>query len=364
MKKGFEPIPVITPDAAVHYGQKAYRFLAGILEKESIPHAILFTGIEGAGKRSAALSFAMACNCVSQDNPATDSGLRDSENRSLPVSDSFVRPCGVCKPCRKIKTGNHPDIHIVEPSGRYIRIDRIRDLLSSLDMRPYEAMRRFVIITNVQHMNAEAANSFLKMLEEPPERTFLILTAGQKSDLLPTIVSRCQHFHFNPIPNDCIEKMLIDTNRASGEKAKAISLAAGGAFSRAFELSDAGAFLKQTVRRDWLVENSGLGDAGSKKNLPLIFAFAEKISKNKDMLAEDLDILYMWLRDVLIGKYIPHKIINYDAAEKIRRLSVDEATDKLLSRIRAVESARRAILSNANPRLTVETMLIQFSKTG
>lgn len=306
----------------------------------------------------------MACNCISTENPTTDPGRPDSESHMPAVSSGPIMPCGECRPCRKIKTGNHPDIHIVEPAGRYIRIDRIRDLLTSLDMRPYEARRRFVIIAGADHMNAESANSFLKILEEPPEKTFIILTAGQKSDLLPTIVSRCQHFHFNSIPGACIEKLLIDKNLASGDNARTISLAAGGSFQRAFELSDTSAFLKKTARRDWLVENSGLAGFESRKSMPVILAFAEKLSRNKDMLAEDLDILYTWLRDVLIGKHMPHKIINHDAAGKIRQLSAVEDTDVLLERVRAVESARRALLGNANPRLTVEAMMIQLSKTG
>ena len=80
-----------------------------------------------------------------------------------------------------------------------IKIDQIRELCQVLTMKPYEARVRVVIIADAHTLNPAAGNALLKMLEEPPARTVLILTAPQTGDLLPTIVSRCQHIRFKPI---------------------------------------------------------------------------------------------------------------------------------------------------------------------
>ena len=158
--------------------ERPIRILLSLLFHGTIPHALLFTGIEGVGKKTAAVALAMACNC------------------RRPVA---VEPCGECAACRKIAAGAHPDILRVSPAGAMIKIDQIRELCQVLTMKPYEARVRVVIIADAHTLNPAAGNALLKMLEEPPARTVLILTAPQTGDLLPTIVSRCQHIRFKPI---------------------------------------------------------------------------------------------------------------------------------------------------------------------
>ncbi len=180
---------------------KAYKQLSTILQKGNIPHALLFSGIEGVGKQTAAMMFAMVCNCQQLPVDSDQSG----PGNWLMAADNCT-----CKSCKKIESGNHPDIHMVEPSGSFIRIDQIRSLCHALAMKPYEARMRVVIISNAQAMNPEASNALLKALEEPPDRTILIITAIQLSDILPTIVSRCQHIRFSPIPQKKLEAFLIE----------------------------------------------------------------------------------------------------------------------------------------------------------
>lgn len=339
-------------DAAGHYGQRAYRQLAVIIKKGNIPHALLFTGIEGTGKRSAALSLAMACNC--------------NADKELMASSAAVPlfPCSVCKPCRKIKTGNHPDVHIIEPDGRFIKIDQIRSIISVLDMRPVEARWRFVLITDSQLMNPEAGNALLKMLEEPPQQTVLILTASQKSGLLPTIVSRCRELHFNPIARAELARWLKEQQQISTEHAQTIALMAHGSFTKAHQLTDADLFHKKNNRRNWLVAQSGLTDQPANISIPHKMAFAEKIAQDKDSLIEDLDTLYIWLRDLIMGKYVPQRVINTDAAETMRCICSSKSVETLLNQIRIIEWARKALLKNANPRLTLEAMMIKLMKTA
>ena len=79
-----------------------------------------------------------------------------------------------------------------------------------LAMKPYEARYRVVIISDAHALNPEAGNSLLKVLEEPPDRTILVLTAYHLHDLLPTIASRCQHIRFNPISHDVLTDVLVN----------------------------------------------------------------------------------------------------------------------------------------------------------
>ena len=197
------------------------RLLATLLHKGSIPHALLFTGIAGVGKFRSAMAFAMACNCTHQSHP------HPSIRPAGPGSDLLqaARPCGQCISCRKIESGNHPDILIVQPSGAFIKIDQIRSLCDTLAMKPYEAKTRVVILTRAESMNASAGNALLKVLEEPPPQTILILTAVEKSDLLPTIVSRCQHVRFNPIPSQVLEQALVTTHGLDPQEARILSAA-------------------------------------------------------------------------------------------------------------------------------------------
>jgi DNA polymerase-3 subunit delta' len=176
--------------------QQAIGLLTTLLRKGHIPHALVFTGIDGIGKQTTAQAFAMACNC---DDPQPFSA---SSSETSPATR--INACGQCRSCRRILSDNHPDILHIRPSGNMIRIAVIRDLIQQLTIKPFEQGKRVVIIAGSDTMNMEASNALLKVLEEPPENTLLILTAQQTADLLPTIVSRCQQIRFSPLPRDVL----------------------------------------------------------------------------------------------------------------------------------------------------------------
>ena len=176
----------ITFDAII--GQKrAKRLLTRMVEKDRVAHALLFTGIDGIGKKTAAKAMAMALNCR---------------------KTTGVLACKKCPSCRKMLSDNHPDLITVEPSGIFIKIDQVRTLRRRLMFAPIHGGRRMVIVNDAHTMNAEASNAMLKMLEEPPDNTHWVLTAPQTSDLIPTIVSRCQHIAFEPLSFETIVQVL------------------------------------------------------------------------------------------------------------------------------------------------------------
>ncbi len=341
--------------------EQPVRLLTAFLRYGTIPHALLFVGIEGVGKQAAAMAFAMACNCMIQKSGRVSEGTNHIAKSGRTTFDHIIAtdPCGCCKSCRKIQTGNHPDIILVKPSGPLIRIGQIRDLCHILAMKPYEARYRVVIISHAQAMNPAAGNALLKVLEEPPDRTILILTAMQASDLLPTIVSRCQHIRFNPIPRKRIEALLVEKRGIAPDDAKIIATMARGSLSKALSLISASDQAGWINRRNWLINEV---ESLSSKPMGALLAFAERLSKNKAVLADSLEVIKSWLRDLIIYKYHPEIIINTDLNEKVQRASANIMVPSILRKIKDIQSAQKDIQANSNLRLTLEVLIMRLAR--
>jgi DNA polymerase-3 subunit delta' len=341
-------------DIQVLQDQKAVGILSVLLRKGKIPHALLFTGIEGVGKRTAALMFAMACNC----RRFADRTARLQADEGI----GAVAGCD-CKSCRKILSGSHPDIHRVAPSGTMIKIDRVRELCHSLSMKPYEAAVRVVIIERAQTMNAESSNALLKILEEPPDRTVLILTAVEPGDLLPTIVSRCQKLRFHPVPHQSLASLWRKKYDIPPVEANILAALAEGSPGRIDmdRPADRNAWIH---RRGWILRR--VSEIMTRKGRDLsvngLLAVAERLSRKKVLVDGSLDVINSWLRDLIVYKHCPEKILNQDALSDIQRISLKFTEKSLLSKIEAVDAAQKDLRSNANVRLTLEIMVLQLAK--
>jgi len=318
--------------------------------KGAIPHALLFTGLEGVGKQAAAKAFAMACNCLRNSSDELPVNSKKPVISGKPESNG---PCGVCSSCRKILSDSHPDIIMIKPSGPYIRISQVRDLCELLAFKPYEARIRTVIISDAQTMNTAAGNALLKLLEEPPERTILILTATEKSDLIPTIASRCQHIRFNPLSRKRLAEMLIESKGIEPADARIFAAMANGSFNRALALSDK----SRLKKRDWLVNEV---ESLSLKETGKCMAFAERLSRDKEDLLESLDTLKIWYRDIAVYKYCPEKIVYSDLSDKTKTALLRHTEKDLLSKFDEIRIARKNILANANLRLIAETLVLRL----
>ena len=309
-----------------------------MLRRDALPHALLFCGIEGVGKAQAALLLAMALNC----SAAAGEG-----------------PCGECRTCRSLQAGKHPDLLTVAPEGPLIRVAQVRQLCATLAMKPYAARTRVVIIKDARAMNPEAANALLKVLEEPPQRTLLILLATQTGDLLPTIVSRCQQLRFGPIPRPTLQALLTEVHGVDPDAAALAAAISGGSLTRALRCSQ----VDWRARRSWLIAAIGLDHPEMLSNRPLelLLAVAEKLAGQKDWIPEALDLIVAWLRDLLIFRHAPGRLINQDQAALVDRASGRLPDEALLQRIQAVSSAQRQIAANLNPRLVLERLMLQLA---
>lgn len=167
--------------------QRILEMLGRMIERDALHHGLCFHGPNGIGKRLTAQEVARAMVC---------------ENRT---------GCGSCRHCTKFDHGNHPDYREIAPQGNDIKVDQVRDIAENLHYRPFEASARIVVIDQAERMREEAANAFLKSLEEPPDYVYFILVCADLKALLPTILSRCQKVAFQSLT--AVDKANILTHR-------------------------------------------------------------------------------------------------------------------------------------------------------
>jgi len=160
--------------------KKAIGTLTGILEQKRLASSYIFSGESGIGKKLTAVNFAKALNCLSAGSGP----------------DSPIDACDHCESCLKINSGSHPDLLLISPEDRQIKIDEIRLIDDALSFRPFEGRKKIVIVDDADTMNISAANAFLKTLEEPPEDSVIILISSRTDRLPATIRSRCSRVNF------------------------------------------------------------------------------------------------------------------------------------------------------------------------
>ena len=160
------------------YNKRAQETLAAFVNGGRFPHALLLEGPEGSGRRAFAREIAAALFCRGEH-----------------------KPCGSCNQCRKVLEQNHPDVEYYGGDGsrRSFHIDTIRQLRQNAWLLPGEAPCRVCVLCGAENMTDQAQNALLKILEEPPEHTVFILTAENRSMLLPTILSRVQTIRLEPL---------------------------------------------------------------------------------------------------------------------------------------------------------------------
>ncbi len=327
------------------FGQeRAIGFLKQVISGNKIPHAYLFTGINGVGKKSTALALAQAINCLS---PVNNEG------------------CGNCLICRQMESGNFPDKIFVEPEGRNIKIEQIRELNRSLNYKPVSGKYRICILDRAEMMTEEAANSFLKTLEEPPPGNIIILKVVDPRDLLPTIVSRCQKVPFRPLPLSVIQEWLVNELHEDSKRALLIAGLSEGSLGKAIEIRE-GVFLEE--RNNSLSRLSKLPELSSVQILEMATDYAKKYSKDGSSGSADMGLFELigiwktWYRDMIILKTGgPGKsVINRDFMDNIRKMSGRIDSVGLVECFMLTDKAQRDLMRNPNTNLLLEKTLLDL----
>ncbi len=302
-----------------------------------IAGAYLFVGPAGVGKETVARYFAQLIFCQQESQP--------------PESPSVTEKglvCGTCLACRKIDSGNHPDLQFIRPDGSLLKIGQIRELQRQVIYEPLEASRKIYILTDADRMNPEAENCLLKTLEEPPAASVLILITANAQALLPTTRSRCQILQFHPMSTQELADILVDRFSVVPKQATALAIASGGSIGKALTQIEKGDPLTEKVP-EILRETDRLA----------AFRLAEDFKNNPETLGE----LVTWYRDLLfLQQGAPSELITHIySLEELRaivpyysRLRIQQAIQTIFDTKSLLEN------TNTNATLALEVMCLKL----
>ncbi len=359
-------------------GQPQVRdFLRAAVAHDRLSHAYLFVGPAGSNKTLAAYALAQAALCPNGG-------------------------CGTCECCQRIMRRKHPDVRYFAPEGAngYL-VEQIRSIVADTALAPIQAKRKVYILDRVDLLGVQAANAFLKTLEEPPADVLLILLGRTRESVLPTIVSRCQVVPFRMIPAGEAAGIIVQNTGATREQARMALEACDGSITHAIEFlksNERMAFRSQVLEvlkrliqaDDWdLLEFASNLVVQAKAPLDVARAELEQdLEENADFLAKSairqiearnkralsaksleslrqlMAIVRSWLRDVLVVcAGTPDLVINVDMRASIAEVAARTDEARVSAALRAVQRCSEALSYNVSPETCIDAMLIEVKYT-
>lgn len=302
-----------------------------------LPHALLFCGTEGVGKRRTARVLARTLLCAAGGDA----------------------PCGHCDSCRTMATGVHPDYFEVAPEARgksaaMIRTDAVRDILIAASGAPIAAERRIILIDGADRMNEAAANRLLKTLEEPTGAVLFILVTNAYDAILPTIRSRAVRIAFGALPTAEIAAALT---ACGSEHAAAIAALADGSLGRAYALAEEGLALRDDAL-DLLSQLPNL-------SVEDIWARAEALGARPHAERTAwISYVQMALRDLLLLREDGGSgaLCHIDQRETLTALLACMADSDIFALMDGARELTRRFVANVNPALQAEAFLLRARK--
>jgi DNA polymerase-3 subunit delta' len=309
------------------------------LRTDAIAHAYLLVGPRHVGKGTLAINLAQALNCNGPE-----------------------LPCGQCRSCQRILEGKHADVTPIGlDSKTEIGIDDIRGLQRLANLPPYEGKCKVFIIDDAEYLSTEAANSLLKILEEPPQGVVWLLLAAEEEHLLPTIVSRCQRLELKPVPSERVQEVLVNSYNVDADKAKLLTQLCHGRLGWAVSALANDDILE--LRSQRIAKLVSLLAAGLEQRFAHAQELASQFSQNRKAGAEIIEMWLDWWRDLmLIRGGCREGIINVDyeatLEEQARGLSLSEIKGFLAN----LGSLQEEISKNVNPRLAWEWLMLNLPR--
>ena len=326
--------------------------LKRMLTNNRLPGAMLFIGEEGVGKKLFALEVARALNCrTPKDHEA----------------------CGVCSPCNRIMKLNypqredaeewtqiiwtdHPDVGLVVAPKRVLRVEQMRQIEKEANFRPFEGKARVFLIDEADKLNDASANALLKVLEEPPRTSHLILITARPAMLLPTILSRCQMIRFSPLTPEEIESHLLKNKLVDAKTARLRARAAGGSMGRALS-GDLVTFTSQ--RKAMLKVLNALAISDDRADL---LRSAEQLNEAqyKEEFEERLEVLETLIRDawMLSLGVESAQIVNEDLSGELREIGEKIDSSRAADWILHIENLREQLIVNVNRKVTTDALFM------
>jgi DNA polymerase-3 subunit delta' len=327
------------------------RLLQRLAVNNRVPQSMLFAGPNGIGKKLFAFELARLMLCKTGG-------------------------CGTCSICTRIGIfdipkpekgedydvvflSDHPDVGMVLPYKRNLRVGAIRELEREAHFRPFEADKRIFIINDAEKLNDSSANALLKTLEEPPATTYLILITSRPDALLQTIRSRCQTVRFAPVTVQAIEDLLSSCGKFTSEGAALAARVSGGSVGKALTLDIE--WFEQT--RDSMV--GIIRAALLAGNISSMLQISEQMNdaKNKDRYEDTITVLELLIRDIfaLSKGTDPDSIANSDIADTLEKLSSDADTRRLSYWITDLEELQFNYLVNINRKVATDGVFVKMA---
>lgn len=331
--------------------ERAVAVLRRAVEDEArLSHAYLFVGPERVGRATTARRFAQALNCSSEGE----------------------RPCDECRSCRLIAEEKHPDVEWVRVGGlceesehrdhsadnsRDIRICQVRRLERVVSRTPFEGRYRVLIIDPADSLTAEAANAFLKTLEEPPRQVVLVLITAREEALRETVRSRCRRVAFSGVPREAIEGALRERWDAEPERASQLARLAQGRLGWAVAALQDDRLLIDRERTIDDIESLLRGDLGER------FAYAGELGarypRNPEAVRATLGLWRDWWRDVLLTAAGQEKLVTaQERLDTLRSQAAQWGVAGSVQALTAVADVGRHLEEHASPTLALEVMLL------
>jgi len=327
--------------------QKIIDFLSRSTKAGRLAHAYLFVGPPQVGKKTVALEFVKTLLC------------------QKPMGNFSA--CGKCGNCVLMAQERHPDVLLVVPGGqgsktvtdgekgiepvknKEIKIGQIRELQHQLSLTPFSAQKKVIIIDEAEKMTQEAANCLLKTLEEPPQKSLLILITSRPQALLATIISRCQLIKFLPVKENLISEGLKKLGIGNDKRIKqAARLSAGRPGAAVFLLNEDGAWQNQEKLVDDL-------KCLIKKDFTERFRYAQKLAQNTPEAQETLGQWLVWLRDQMLAGVGAENLTVREEKSGLYPFS------RICALIKNMQEAQKLLNeSSFNARLILENLLIKL----
>ncbi|MCY3727397.1 MAG: DNA polymerase III subunit delta' [Nitrospira sp.] len=331
------------PFADVIGQERPKRKIRTALAQAAIGHAYLFSGDDGIGKRLMALRFAQALSC------------------ETPPSSNQPDSCGQCRACRQIDSGTYPDLLLIEPeqdkANPQIKIDQVREIERHVIYRPLLSARKICLIDDADRLTANAANAFLKTLEDPPDHSLFILVTSQPLRLLATVRSRCLTLRFSPATPEQFQGAL--------------------ALRQAMAIEDA-RFLSQVCRnRIGVALRTDLSDLRSRHDRFFELCRDETLAHSTAVLqqAEDLsktqpfpdviDWLAHGLRDLLLVTLGTEQdlLLHQSRIALLQQLAESLTPADVVELLDVLQTLEQAPTQNLNLQLCLENFLFRFHQT-
>ena len=314
------------------------QYIQDAVQQNKVSHAYILNGQRGSGKKMLAKLFAMTLQCESDRSD----------------------PCGECRSCIQANNGNQPDIITVKhEKPASISVDDIRTQVNGdIMIKPYSSPYKVYIIPDADLLTVQAQNALLKTIEEPPEYAVIFLLTENADSLLPTIRSRCVMLKLRNIKDKLVKKYLMEQLQVPDYQAELCAAFAQGNIGRAMLLAKSEHFNEIKEEAIQLLKYI------NEMELHEIVSAIKEINKYKLEVADYLDIITIWYRDVLLYKATADVdgLVFSDQLKYIKERASKSSYEGIENILEAIEKAKSRIKANVNFDLLMELLLLAIKE--